>query len=437
MIKNQPGVKEKMATENILNIEQLLAPISAENPCGVNLRDNEAPDSVYYELKDARNNARAIERNSIPGDATNDEHLEKPHWDLILKKAPQVIAEQSKDLEVAAWLTEALIRQHGFAGLNAGFILLNGLVQNFWDGLYPMPDEDGLSTRVAVLVGLNGNNNNGTLIAPINTAPLTKEGNYSAWSYTQALELSKITDAAARTKKMQAGAVALDTIKAAVKPSASEFYVEMQANIEGSLQQFEQLETQLITLCGSDAPQGNNIRKSLTAALAALNVIAKNILTPEVPEENAPAADGSEISEDHAGANSPEFKLSGNIKNRLEAFKGLQTIAEFFKRTEPHSPIGYTLEKVVRWGDMALPQLLAELIPDHNAKDYYEKVVGILPPPPPAMGGMPGQYPGDPNMGMGGAPSYNPNMGMGGQPDPYGNNNFGAPPGGYDNPMFK
>jgi type VI secretion system protein ImpA len=425
-----------MATETLLNIGQLLAPISEENPYGVNLRENETPDSVYYELKDARNNARAIERNTIPGDAASDEHLEKPYWDLILKKAPQVLAEKSKDLEIAAWLTEALIRQHGFAGLNAGFTLLNGLIQNFWDGLYPLPDEDGLSTRVAVLVGLNGNNNNGTLIAPINTAALTKEGNYSAWSYTQALELSKITDAAARTKKMQAGAVALDTIKAAVKPSASEFYIDMQANIESSLQQFEQLENQLTTLCGADAPQGNNIRKSLTAALAALNVIAKNILTPDVPEETAMPTEGVEITEETVNTGGSEFKLTANIKNRLEAFKGLQAIAEFFKRTEPHSPVGYTLEKVVRWGDMALPQLLAELIPDHNAKDYYEKVVGILPPPPPAMGGMPGQYPGDPHMGMGGAPSYNPNMGMGGHPDPYGNN-FGQPSGGYDNPMFK
>jgi type VI secretion system protein ImpA len=422
-----------MATENILNLDQLLAPISVENPCGANLRDNEAPDSVYYELKDARNNARAIERNTIPGDAAKDEHLEKPHWDLIRKKAPKVLAEQSKDLEIAAWLTEALIREHGFAGLNAGFTLLNGLVQNFWDGLYPLPDEDGLSTRVAVLVGLNGaNNNSGTLIAPINTASLTKEGNYSAWSYTQALELSKINDATAHTKKIQSGSVPLETIKAAVKPSASEFYVEMQANIEGSLQQFEQLEEQLTTLCGADSPPGNNIRKSLSSALSALNVIAKNILTPDVPTESASAADEAIVEETTLGGT--EFKLASNIKNRLEAFKGLQSIAEFFKRTEPHSPIGYTLEKVVRWGDMSLPQLLAELIPDHNAKDYYEKVVGILPPPPPVMPGMPGQYPGDPNAGMGG---YNPNMGMGGQPDPYANNNFGAPPGGYDNPMFK
>ena len=43
-----------MAMETILNVESLLAPINAEHPCGVNLRDNEAPDSVYYELKDAR-----------------------------------------------------------------------------------------------------------------------------------------------------------------------------------------------------------------------------------------------------------------------------------------------------------------------------------------------------------------------------------------------
>ena len=37
------------------------------------------------------------------------------------------------------------------------------LAENFWDGLYPLPDEDGILTRVAPLAGLNGVEADGVL----------------------------------------------------------------------------------------------------------------------------------------------------------------------------------------------------------------------------------------------------------------------------------
>ena len=426
-----------MLNEDILNIDELLAPISEDAPAGVDLRDDTAPDAVYYQLKDARNSARAIERNSFPGEENKD-HPEKEHWKLILKQAPKALKTQSKDLEIAAWLTEALIREHGFAGLRAGFTLINGLVQNYWDGLYPLPDEDGMSTRVAVLVGLNGvNNSGGTLIAPINTAPITADGLYSAWSYTQALELDKTTDAAAKKRKTDAGAVPLATIRAAVKPSTSDFYFGLQDDLDASLSELEQMNDSLSAVCGDDTPPISGIRKSLEGAQTALKAIAKDILTPVedfVVDADADAdaemlAD-EEFSDSSEGGEAP-LKLSGSIKGRLEAFKTLQTVADFFKRTEPHSPIGYTLERILRWGDMTLPELLRELVPDPQAQDYFQKLVGIQPPPPPEPMDVMQQ---NPYNGGGADPYANPDPYS--NPNPY-NNDFGPSPDPYGNGMFK
>jgi len=39
-------------------------------------------------------------------------------------------------------------------------------------------------------------------------------------------------------------------------------------------------------------------------------------------------------------------------------------VADFFKRTEPHSPVSYKLEEAVRWGRLALPELMEEMIQD-------------------------------------------------------------------------
>ena len=52
-------------------------------------------------------------------------------------------------------------------------------------------------------------------------------------------------------------------------------------------------------------------------------------------------------------------------------------LAEYFKQTEPHSPVSYALEQAVRWGRMSLPELLAELMPEEALRQQVFKRVGI------------------------------------------------------------
>lgn len=45
--------------------EQVLAPISEDNPTGIDPREDVSPQSAYYRLKDQRMVARNAERNAI------------------------------------------------------------------------------------------------------------------------------------------------------------------------------------------------------------------------------------------------------------------------------------------------------------------------------------------------------------------------------------
>jgi type VI secretion system protein ImpA len=65
------------------------------------------------------------------------------------------------------------------------------------------------------------------------------------------------------------------------------------------------------------------------------------------------------------------------IRTREDAFKHLLKVAEFFRRTEPHTVIAFAIEQVVRWGRMPLPDLLTELIPEEAARKNLFKQVGI------------------------------------------------------------
>ena len=53
----------------------------------------------------------------------------------------EVLAAQSKDLEIAAYVIEAVTRTEGFQGLELRRLQATRLmVENFWDHLYPLPE---------------------------------------------------------------------------------------------------------------------------------------------------------------------------------------------------------------------------------------------------------------------------------------------------------
>ena len=60
---------------------------------------------------------------------------------------------------------------------------------------------------------------------------------------------------------------------------------------------------------------------------------------------------------------------------------------EFFRKTEPQSPLAYTLEEAIRRGRMSWPDLLAELVSDAKVRDSILVQLGIRPPTeaPPAQ----------------------------------------------------
>src|SRR5205085_2500515 len=98
-------------------------------------------------------------------------------WRAVDSQGSELLIKHSKDLQVAAWLTEAWLRIDGLAGLAAGCALLAGLVDTYWDaGLYPAEDEDGVEARLAPLFGLFGREEPGTLIQSIKLLPLSDHG---------------------------------------------------------------------------------------------------------------------------------------------------------------------------------------------------------------------------------------------------------------------
>jgi type VI secretion system protein ImpA len=69
---------------------------------------------------------------------------------------------------------------------------------------------------------------------------------------------------------------------------------------------------------------------------------------------------------------------------REDMLRELGRIADYFRRTEPHSPLAYTLEEAVRRGRLTWPELLAEVVPDDGVRSAILVMLGIRPPQPPS-----------------------------------------------------
>jgi len=364
-----------MASPDVIDFTSLLSPIPGDDPAGVDIRADASPGALYYLIKDARSAARAAERRLPESDAD----AARADWRPVLKHGQKALAEKTKDLEVTAYVIEALIRLQGFAGLRDGFKLAHGLVEQYWDGLYPRPDEDGMATRVGPLTSLNGEDSEGTLIAPIAQVPLTEAGSgggpFASYHYQSAATLEQV-DAEAREKRIQQGAVTLAQLERAAGETPVTFFVNLVDDLKSCRAEFDGLSAALDARCDGRAPPASNIRSALAGCLDAVMALARDKLPRDEPEEAGGPPSGGTAGNGRAAP-------TDTFRQREEALQSLLKVAEFFRRTEPHNPVSYALEQAVRWSRLSLPELLVELIPDESSRGALFKQVGIRPPAEP------------------------------------------------------
>lgn len=367
-----------MSSPQVIDIEALLAPISEEAPAGTDPRSDTSANSLYYKIKDARNAARAAERAAVEmGGLSPDE------WATVVDIAVEILSGHAKDLEVASWLIEGLVRSDGFEGLRDGLKLMSGIVREHWEQCFPELDEDGIEGKVAAVAGLSGAGAVGTLIQPVRLVPLTRGSlnSLSFWNYEQANDLEKITDPARKQQRIDGGAVSKDQFAQSVSETPASEFARVVSAIEECLTALVEMSAGLDAVAGLDAPPVSALRDLLQEIGTAIKHFAADKLAAaaiesaaqeeEAPPEEESAAPGVE-------GTATVRKVAG-YATREEALAELTRIATFFRRTEPHSPISYTLEEAVRRARMSLPDLLVELADDPAQIKRILMTAGIRP----------------------------------------------------------
>ena len=383
-----------MATPEVFDFESLLAPISDESPTGAPLRRPDGSiDPDYDRIKSAAQAARSRERqlaNWQPTeDASQGERPAAPDWRVVEREALNVLSKKSKDLWVAAWLVEALVRNHGFPGVRDGLRLIRELVGKYWDGLFPIPgpddDESPTELKVTQIAGLNGVDSEGVLIPPLRSIPLVDSDEWGPLAlvhYAVATSLAAMADGEARQRRESSTrAVTLDQFQTVMASTPPTTLRERQEDIEQGLEECSRLGAVLDAHCVDDdgtshSPSLGNIRTVLTECRDCLTVALRGTSPAEVVSGGSAEGDSSSASA-NASAGAGGAPGTGRVQTREDAFRALLQVADFFRRTEPHSPVSYALEQAVRWGRMPLPELLKELIEDSSTRSDIFRRTGI------------------------------------------------------------
>jgi type VI secretion system protein ImpA len=123
----------------------------------------------------------------------------------------------------------------------------------------------------------------------------------------------------------------------------------------------------------------NNLKK----ALDDVHTQVKKFLEEKRAEEPDEATEESGDGEMVEGESGVMVKVagvataSGAIQNRQDALKRLSDIADFFRKTEPHSPISYLVQRAVKWGNMPLENWLQDVIKDETVIFQIRQTLGF------------------------------------------------------------
>ena len=342
--------------------DDILTPIPGSNPSGENLRY--AP--VYDKIKEAR---RQDDEGPM-GDWQRERKV--ADWPLVIKLASEAIATKSKDLQLAVWLSEALLAREGFSGLLEGITLVKGLIENFWDTLYPELDEGDAEMRAAPLEWLGAH----YLEVPLKRVPLTKSGLHYL-SYQAAKKLGREADAQDDYEKQEAfqaavaaGELTLDEWDKAFNATPKDFYRSRVEEIDAILQTLEDLQPLCEEKFGEFVPSFSKLRSVLEEIRRQSNQLLQTKLESdpddaaetEAVEETEPAEEFVQEAEPVSSSGAaaaparakakPKGALTPEPTDREDAIQRVASAAKFWRAEDPYSPAPYLMLRGMRWGEL-------------------------------------------------------------------------------------
>lgn len=326
-----------------MDVALLLAPVSANYPCG----DDLEYDADFLQLeRDAQGKPERV-----MGDAV--QPAEPPQWRAIEQTSAGLL-QRSKDLRITHFLVQSTLALQGIAGLSDGLTLVRQLLESYWSDLYPQLDADDdndPTVRVNALSGLACDTN----VRLLRDCVLIRSRVFGSITLRAALNASGL-------QHFSEEHLSLDELSGALRDCDPEQLDAVRAALENARSTAEAIERLVSEQVGS--AQGvdlSALKQPLKQALLVLGEAARTEAGDQMPEAE-PAMDSS----GHAASvgSQPVARPNAGIGSRDDVVRSLDQILAWYARHEPSSPLPMLLNRARKLVHADFETIVRNLIPD-------------------------------------------------------------------------
>lgn len=370
-----------------VSLQRMLEPISGERPAGIPLRSSPG----YRRLQEDRRSDDMY----LPMGAWGAD-LRRANWPRVSLVAAHMLAEYSKDLQLAAWLLEAEIHQRGVDALAPCFALIRALCERYLDGnlLHPRSDDGTFEAQGNVLLWIDEKLGRSIALSPL----LNDAGRDLPWvSWEMAHRIEGVRAPQGARAYVDDDTLSLADLAQALARQPEEALRARLATLDIARASLTALDESIQALVSGmpSMPHLRGLLERMQAPLReelarrGLQVHPPSLLVPAEPVAVSSASDTSGATD---GASAPhdaeapgERMADGDrdhafdpVAERERAYERLAEIARLLARIEPHSPVPYLIHRAVAWGGMSSAELYHEVVVKSGGRIDMRDVLGIV-----------------------------------------------------------
>jgi type VI secretion system protein ImpA len=327
-----------------IDLSSLLAPVSADAPCGINLEY----DPAFGELERSAQTTpeREMGGSIIPA--------VPPDWSDVRQQALSLLG-RTKDLRIAVLLLHASLHTHGLPALAEGLALIRRLLTDYWDSVHPeldREDHDDPTLRMNSLLALN---DRAEVVSSLMRCALIRS---RALGVVTLRAMRVASGEMSASEEDGAEPMSQAQIDAAFLDGPLE---ELESNAEAARTAQEELKALIAHLnehAGSAAPDFG----ALSAELRAVG----GVLSAQLARRKGDAAPADAVSAAGTGGGTAGASVAavGDIRSREDVIRLLDRICEYFHKNEPSSPVPLLLRRAKGLVAKDFMEILRDLPPD-------------------------------------------------------------------------
>ena len=328
-------------------IEAVLAPVPGDAPAGKDLRY----DPRYEQVKEARREDLVLPEGELATDR------KVADYTVALKISRALLEKETKDLQLAAWFAEAMLKREGLSGLATGLHVVGGMLDTFWDGCFPAWDADDPELRAGPLEWIGGKFDlpaRMVAIAPLGVTFLDYQVSRTVPTETEAeanLEKREL-----RATALSEGKPAPEVIDRAIADANKSFYKVVVADVTAATVALAALEKIADVRFGRDAPSFLRLRSALDEIKrTASATLAQKLIDDPDPIAEEAITDAAPV--DESGPQSPEPVSAADAARRIAVS------STFLRKLDPTAPGPYLTLRGLRFGELRAAAATGEVNP--------------------------------------------------------------------------